>query len=105
MSDAAKMVIDNVRISMHNVLESSFGDLHDLGEITRGEGNSYSFELTMHAKPDAWDRPRAMHTQLFFDNAANLQDFLSSMKNQIDTLRSKLYSSMENTNQLDMEAN
>ena len=100
MSAAATMSVDSVRIAMHNVLEAELGQFHDLGPTRTDSPNiSYSFEINLHGKPDAWDRPRVMRTQLFFDSAAYLQDFLSGLKNQIDQLRSKLYASMEKNNQ------
>lgn len=96
MSAAAKMCVDNVQISMHSVLEAEFDQFHDLGPRRTDSPNiSYSFEINLHGKPDAWDRPRVMRTQLFFDSAAHLQDFLSGLKNQIDQLRSKLYASID----------
>jgi hypothetical protein len=99
MSAAAEMVVDNVRISMHNVLEASFDQFYDLGSRADTHGDRvYAVGFTLHAKPDVWDRPREMRTTLYFDNAGNMQDFLSGLKNQIDQLRSKLYASMEKNN-------
>lgn len=96
MIAAADMTVDAVRIAMHNVKEVTFEQFHQLGQTTLESSDiAYTFELSTHGKPDAWNRPRAMRTQLFFDNAANLQDFLSGMKNQIDELRSELYASMD----------
>lgn len=96
MSNAAEIVVDSVRISMHNVTSPTFDQFYDLGSSsTDSPDNNYCVGLTLHAKPDVWDRPRQMRTTLYFDNAANLQDFLSGLKNQIDELRSKLYASMD----------
>tara|TARA_R110000751_G_scaffold112572_1_gene211487 strand:+ start:1428 stop:1778 length:351 start_codon:yes stop_codon:yes gene_type:complete len=96
MSNAADLIVDSVRVAMHNVTNTTFDQFYDLGssEID-SPNNTYCVGLTLHAKPDAWDRPRAMRTTLYFDNEHNLQDFLSSLKNQIDELRSKLYASLD----------
>ena len=99
MSAAAEMVVDNVRISMHSVLEASFDQFYELGQSnTDTDDRVYAVGFNLHAKPDVWDRPREMRTTLYFDSAGNMQDFLSGLKNQIDELRSKLYASMEKNN-------
>ena len=96
MSSAAEMVVDNVRISMHNVLEASFDQFYELGQSNLDTKDVvYAVGFTLHAKPDVWDRGREMRTTLYFDSAGNLQDFLSGLKNQIDQLRSKLYASID----------
>jgi|SaaInlV_100m_DNA_2_1039680.scaffolds.fasta_scaffold21350_2 hypothetical protein len=99
MSAAAEMVVDNVRISMHSVLEASFDQFYELGQSnTDTDDRVYAVGFNLHAKPDVWDRGRIMRTTLYFDSAGNMQDFLSGLKNQIDELRSKLYASMEKNN-------
>jgi len=96
MIAAADMTVDAVRIAMHNVKEVTFEQFHDLGPARTDSPNiTYCFEINLHGEPDAWDRPRVMRTQLFFDSASHLQDFLSGLKNQIDQLRSKFYASMD----------
>ena len=95
MSAAADMTVNSVRIAMHNLAKVTFDQFQQLNNGTPQNDCRCIFELSLHGKPDAWDRPRVMRMQLFFDNAANLQDFLSGMKNQIDELRSKLYASMD----------
>tara|TARA_R110000782_G_scaffold3672_1_gene13286 strand:- start:1 stop:324 length:324 start_codon:yes stop_codon:yes gene_type:complete len=96
MSAAAEMVVDNVRVSMHNVIEASFDQFYELGQSNLDTKDVvYAVGFNLHAKPDVWDRGRTMRTTLYFDNAGNLQDFLSDLKNQIDQLRSKLYASID----------
>jgi len=99
MSAAADMTVDSVRISMHNVLEASFDQFYELGQSNPDTKDvDYAVGFTLHAKPNFRQQGREMRTTLYFDNAGNLQDFLSGLKNQIDELRSKLYASMEKNN-------